>query len=283
MTRKPALAFSERLDLSEVLTRVGDGVNVFIPVSFVTADYLSGPEWRSAFGSRPYSPVSDLVTIVCHMGILFPNERPKKAAHNLLLTSPTALRFDAADVRFEDARRIDDDFRINGVVVTVVAKPPLDAYPAAQGYGIASRALSEAGAVSVDIVDFHFASEFEPAPDVSDAAAACLFRHEPADDDDADDAGEGVTLRYSRGIFEGGEPALLLEDFDLAFVCDEGEFRLTGTGDDLVVKRVAGAEEEETRGLRCGDLRFGDDSVEIGDLRITGILRVVVSAKDRAE
>ena len=277
------LTYTASTDLGQILTRVGDYLNVFIPASFFTTDYQPVLESQAVYGGRPYSPASDLVAIVCHMGILFPSEKPKKSSPNLLLTSPKALKFGhtSETTLFDDTRKIDDDFKFYGVVVTVVARPPLSFYPSVQGFSFLSQKLDEASDVSVDIVDFHFVSEFEPIPKCTDDQNLCLMHCENPDDlecPETDNAESEAVFKYSSDVFEGDAARHLFRDFVVSFVCSDCRYNVHEFDGALTITRVSG-EEQEPRRVPLTSVRFGDDFVEFEDVRVGPVTHVIVSSE----
>ena len=281
MENKLTLTYTANTDLSQILTNVGDYINIFIPASFVSADYINVIEHQAVYGGRPYSATSDLVAVVCHMGILFPSEKPKKSSPNLLLTSPRALKFGKTGEQtlFDDTRRIDDDFKFYGVVVTVVAKQPLKLYPSVQGFSFASQNLNVSGDVSIDIVDFHFVSEFEPIPKCTNDPELCLMHTDNVEDleyGEADDKGNDASFRYSKGAFDGESAKYLFKDFVVKFVCEDSEYEVHDTDDVIIVNRIADDGRKSTT-CKFSDVTFKDNSVQFGSLKIGPIVRVIIS------
>ena len=175
---------------------------------------------------------------------------------------------------------IDDDFKFYGVVVTVVAKPPLKLYPSVQGFSFASQNLSESGDVSVDIVDFHFVSEFEPIPECTNDPELCLMHTDNIEDleyGEADGEGSDADFRYAKEAFGNNAAKYLFKDFVVKFVCEDAEYHVHDTDDVITVDRIANDEKESKSGFKTEDFKFGDDFVEFGDIKIGPIVRVILS------
>lgn len=269
MERK-TLLYSEDFDLLELFQKVGDYCNVYIPSKFITVDYVSPDGDQTPFGSRPYSPLSDLVGIVCHMGILFPRDKPKKQSPIVLWTSPSALKFGTAKMSFEDTQSIDDAFKFYGVVVTVVAKPPLEEYPAGQGYCFDSQETDEYHSFSVDIIDFHFVSEFEPVPECSEDSDECIMHVDNPDTIQSagmDDNDAAAWLPYNPEFFTSAD--LLFEDYNITFVTQDDEYEIHMNSGTYTVTHRYNEEEESLDGIAPSELIFSSNSVRIRDVEIT--------------
>ena len=275
------LGYTAGLDLAQVLPRVGDYLNVFIPASFFTTDYQTVLEHQAVYGERPYSPASDLVAIVCHMGVLFPSEKPKKSSPNSLRTWAKALKFGKTGEppSFDDTRKIDDDFKFYGVVVTVLARPPLTVYPSVQGFSFASQKLNEESDVSVDIVDYHFVSEFEPIPKCTDNPELCLMHCDNPEEleyGETEDGGSAASFRYSMDLFNGEAARFLFQDFVVSFVCEGCRYDVHEVDGALSVAKVS-EEDEQPETRKFSGVNFGEDFVEFEDVRIGPIRQVLVS------
>jgi hypothetical protein len=281
------LRYARSLNFASVFSEVGNFVNVFVPAACVAPD-APGLVDQLVYGGRPYSPSSDTVAMMCHMGILYPSDKPKKGYPNALRTAMNALRFAPGDLAPEEHRRLDDDFKFAGVVVTVVATPPVDEYPSSPGYGIASQSAGGGDAFSVNIIDFHFVSEFVPMPPVSDDPAQCVGTDAAlalyAIGDESDTA---FSVPCLPELFDGE----LFRDFDVAFVVDDESREalvVCDAGAGLALKRTWDGDGERREDVVLEPLAWGaivatQQGLEIGEFRSPPILRVVLTPKDVPE
>lgn len=282
---RPTLRFSRSLALSDIFLTVGDYFNIFVPTKFLAPDYPGLAE-QLVFGSRPYSPASDLVAIICHMGIIYPSDRLKKSARTVLYTAPSALRLGALESPLDDSRRIDDDLKFHGVVATVVAAPPLDSYPAVAGFGVQSQLMEGSSSFSVDVVDFHFVTDFEPEPPLAEDPDACRMHSENLREflltDDPDDEPSFI---YSPDFFDGQPLGGLFRDFVVTFVVGQERFVVKADNGRIAVIRQwandGGRESQEVvSGAHVRSVRFGANCVEVADWRSGPVSRILMRAAD---
>jgi hypothetical protein len=280
-----ALRFSRSLALSDIFVTSGDYINIFVHTQFLTPDY-PGLSEQLVFGCRPYSAASDLVAIICHMGIIYPSDRSKKSARTVLYTAPSALKPGAPECASDDARRIDDDFKFHGVVVTVVAAPPLDAYPAAPGFGVQSQLMDGGGAFSIDVVDFHFVTDFEPEPRLADDAAACRMHSDNLREFVlADDPEDEPSFVYSPDFFDGQPLGSLFREFVVTFVVDQEHFVVRADSARVAVVRQWTSDgtrdsQEVVSAAPVRSVRFGAIRVEVGEWRSGPVSRILMRAAD---
>jgi hypothetical protein len=276
------LKYVTGLVIADHLKKPGDCINVFISSNLIISDTPALSD-AQVFGSRPYAPTSDIIAMACHMGIVFPSEKPKKSAPNLIFTQPLALKFGTIDLsQFEESRRLDDDFKFYGVVVSVVADAPLDRYPGTPGVGCSSQTCEVPGIISLNIVDFTFISEFEPMPEMTSDPALCLKTYEKEKDVGQLDNG----FKYSRAFFTPESTKLLLNDYVIWFVTETLEIGLQSNGELQLVQTVTSEEEEEgtkqkviLSGFDLEELVFGENELRIRDLEYEHIYKMRIVAK----
>jgi hypothetical protein len=188
--------------------------------------------------------------------------------------------------QFEESRRLDDDFRFYGVVVTVIADKPLESYPGAPGVGCSSQADENAEnfnghKFSVNIVDFTFISEFEPMPETTADPALCWKTYEP--DQHPGVLGDG--FRYSPEFFTKEALIVLLKDYVIWFLAESEEIGLRQRKKLELISRAKeeGESKDEivvvTKGLDLKDVEFGKTTVSFGDLQIGPIVKMRIVEK----
>ncbi|OHT15911.1 hypothetical protein TRFO_42196 [Tritrichomonas foetus] len=276
-----ALKYSRDFSFLNVFRAVGDAVNVYIPCNLVLAEFPPIAE-SIVFGSRPYSVQSDIVAVTAHMGILFPSEKQKKSSPNFLFTCPHALRLKASDTTtHEDSRRIDDDFRFYGVVVTVIAAPPMDEYPGSPRFNISSQTSTDPGPFSLDIVDYHFVSEFEPAPSLTDNPQRCMFHYDDLNErfyQETDD----LDFIYSPQYFKTSSAELLFRDFAITFMVNGERLQFVAEQPNIVM--VYKLDNENNRvplysQIQLGQIDFGDHMISVAGNRLSPVTKVILTPK----
>ena len=283
MSGKPALRYVPGLALGDIMANVGDYLNIFVSAEYATSEYISSMADK-AYGRRPYAPISDLIAIICHMGILFPGtDKPKRLAPNIVLTSPGALQFTADDISTSE-RRIDEDCTFHGIVVTVLARPPLDVYPSVRSFASVSGEFSGETNFSVDIVDFYFVPEFESIPNCSDRPNDCVMHSDDYEllvRDELSGTKEEVVFPYSKGLFSSESVGYLLKDFVIEFRCEHSAYQLRESDGKVTLKKTwqknKEVQTEDVGGaLDANNMYIGDDRVEIGSVDVGPIEQVAL-------
>lgn len=220
------LRYSQQIDNKTLFNRVGDTVRIFIPIDFIRPDYPPISK-SSIWGSRPYSINSDIVAICIHMGILF-NKRYKKGptqeSERTLYTYNEALSFGESDViNSENRQKFEEEHRLAGVVLTVMAKPPLDFYPSFQGFYITSQSMTSDSQVSIDVVDYHFITHFEELPEFTNDPSLAIKHHSPSDFDVTSEDAK-FKFDYTPDFFPLDNIEFLLKDYDIMFFVNNADF-----------------------------------------------------------
>lgn len=273
-----AIRYTKEMKLQQILNEPGDSINIFIPAEIVTADYQTLVENR-IWGPRPYSIDSDLVAIVVHMGILFPSEKPKKSSPNLLYTSQNALKFGKTEnLDLSDTKRVDDDYKFYGVVVTVCAKEKLTSYQGVQGFFIVSGSHDEEENLSVDIIDFHFITEYDPMPEIIENPADIIKKYDIDQIKEVDANVEGLVFTYKQEIFSV-HPELLFRDFQFLIQIPEGLYEINTNENLIRIFKVTvnqETEEEEKTSIQkdipIEKISFDEKGMKIGEVEFYNIL-----------
>lgn len=276
-----ALKYSRDFSFLNVFDTVGDAINVYIPSELILADFPPIAE-SIVFGSRPYSVQSDIVAIVAHMGILFPSEKQKKSSPNFLFTYPHALKLKATDkVTHEDSRRIDDDFHFYGVVVTVIASPPLDIYKASSRFSISSHTSSDPGPFSLDIIDYHFVSEFEPIPSLTEDPLKFKFHYDDIEErfyQETDD----LDFIYSPKYFKLSVSEILFRDFIITFIVENNRFTFIAEQPNVIsIYRDDGDSKTLIQqDVALSQIDFGEDTINISGNKLSPVSKVLLASKN---
>jgi hypothetical protein len=279
-----ALPYTRSLNFASLFHMIGDYVNVFVPTSAIATN-APGLVDKLVYGARPYSPSSDVVAMMCHMGIIFPPDKPKKNAPNFLRTCTSALQFGATDLTAEDYRRIEDDLKFHGVVVTVIATSPVDKYPSAAGHGITSQSAGGGDTFSVDIIDYYFVNEFVQFPQLSDDPTLCIQNSvKRAKRTVNEDSETAFSIDYEPTLFRQD----LLDDFVISFLVDEetvNEFVLSLDDGRLLLVHAwdEGEERKEERVMETFEMASiiaTEESFRIGPFESPPILRAMLIAKE---
>lgn len=252
------------MKIGEILSSEGDSINVYIPIEFFAFDSPVLVN-QIVYGGRPYSPKSDILAICAHMGILFPGEKLKRHSPDILFTAPSASLFGRKpNSPIDDAKKIEDDFRLFGVVVAVVAVEGSDYYPPIQGYSLSSQESNEVSMISIDILDYSFISEFEPIPDIIEDPNTIIkhnvskeYFHPELDTD-------FIEYDYSPDLFKDDTEGFLFQDYIISFIYNTShlQFRPTRKGF-ILVERLIQKDGVET------DLQIIESNVQFRDIRFT--------------
>ena len=281
MSSNFALKYSRDFSFLNVFQSVGDAVNVYIPCELVSSDFPPIAE-SIVFGSRPYSVQSDIVAVMVHMGVLFPSEKPKKSMPNFLYTCPHALSIKAGDSsQHEESRRIDDDFRFYGVVITVIASPPMEEYNGSPRFNVSSQTSTDPGPFSLDIVDYHFVSEFEPAPPLSDNPQRCMFHY----DDFAErfyQRNDELDFMYSPQYFKPSAAEILFRDFIITFVVGDTRFMFVAELPNTVsVYRIDNEEKVLVhQNIALSQIEFKDREISLAGDSLNPVSKVILASKN---
>lgn len=276
-----ALKYSRDFSFLNVFDTVGDAINVYIPSEIILADFPPIAE-SIVFGSRPYSVQSDIVAIIAHMGILFPSEKQKKSAPNFLYTYPNALKIQPTDkVTHEDSQRIDDDFHFYGVVVTVIASPPLDSYKASTRLNISSHPSNDPGPFSLDIVDYHFVSEFEPIPDLTEDPLTAKFHYDDIEErfyQETDD----LDFIYSPQYFKSSVSEILFRDFKITFIVDSNRFTFVAEQPNSIsiYKDDGDSTTLMQKDVALSQIEFGENNINISGNNLSPVSKVLLESKN---
>lgn len=276
-----ALKYSRDFSFLNVFGAVGDAINVYIPSDLILADFPPIAE-SIVFGSRPYSVQSDIVAVVAHMGILFPSEKPKKSSPNFLFTCPNALKLKPNDqITHEDSKRIDDDFRFYGVVVTVIASPPLETYPGSSRFNISSHTSTDPGPFSLDIIDYHFVSEFEPIPSLTDNPLRLKFHFDDVEErfyQETDD----IDFIYSPKYFKPSASEILFRDFIITFIVNNERFTFIAEQPNAIsiYKDDGDTKTLLQQDVALSQIDFGENTINISGNKLSPVSRVLLVSKN---
>lgn len=276
-----AFKYSRDFSFLNVFGEIGDAVNVFVPAELITLDCQPISE-SIVFGSCPYSVQSDIIAIIAHMGILYPSEKQKKSSPNYLYTCPNALKLKTSDqaISHEESCRIDDDFRFYGVVVTVLAYLPLDIYPGTVRFNISSQTSTDTGPFSLDIVDYHFISEYEPMPVLIDNPLEIKLHFNDFDERFYHED-ENIDFVYSPSLFTPSATAVLFRDFIVSFLV--GDDRILFKSDQPNKLSIYKFEETETLiqdDVPFDSISFENNSITVNDKQFSPVFKVFLIKKE---
>jgi hypothetical protein len=283
-----AIKYSRGLQLDTILKAEGDMINVFVPVAYFTLD---NPVFcgQLVYGRRPYSVKSDLVAILGHMGILFPVEKQKKNTPEMLYTSPNALLFGKKDIDFDEKRKIADDFRFFGVVVTVTAVEPIEHFQSVTGFGLQSQATHDLSFIALDIINYTFISEFEPMPTLVDDPESIIRHFSKADFFMPEDTEKMLVYQYSPDLFADDTEGFLFQDYNFSFMMNDIQLNFKCTRNGFVLTRkMAGDPSDTETSLIEADIQFKDISftktgIKVKDVTYEPISRFTVEKIDNYE
>ena len=281
-----AIRYTTKLRLNTILKAPGQAIKVFVPVEHFTHENPVISQ-QTVYGGRPYSFKSDLVAICCHMGILFPGEKPKKNSTDILLTAPNAPLFNRGEPTSEEHRKIEDDFRFYGVVLSLIAVPaPTDFYSSVRGYCISSQSIKDTNPVALDVLDYSFISEFEPMPELVEDPISIRTEEDetsffkPIDEDDL------LTYQYSRSLFYSDKEGYLFRDFKVLMFTDDDiilQFKWKRNNLCLIEKKLQTNEENTIlTGVRFKDIHFLEKGIQVTDKLNVNLVKVVLQPPDGA-
>lgn len=279
-----AITYTTKLNLENILSDVGDSINVYIPAPHFILENPVLAE-QIVYGQRPYSIKSDLVAICAHMGILFPGEKPKKNSPDILLTSPNAPFFGRSSVPFDETRKIEDDFHFYGVLINVIAVQGRDSYSSSRGIFFPSQSIKDGLPLGIDILDYSFITEFEPMPELVDDPSLILVKNSPEDFYTPVDEENLLSYEYSPSLFKSDKEGYLFRDFKV-LIHTNGEvlqFKWTRNNICLLQKANPDKGEEEkilATGLQFKNINFLEKSIRVGEMNFEPIDLITLSPPD---